>query len=26
LTEKDNWDLSLLDEIQRSGFFEQLYR
>jgi len=26
LTEKDNWDLSLLDEIQRSGFVEQLYR
>jgi NitT/TauT family transport system substrate-binding protein len=26
LTEKDNWDLSLLDEIQRSGFLEQLYK
>src|ERR1044071_5973389 len=26
LTEKDNWDLSLIDEIQRSGFVEQLYR
>jgi ABC-type nitrate/sulfonate/bicarbonate transport system substrate-binding protein len=26
LSEKDNWDLSLLDEIQKSGFFEQLYR
>jgi hypothetical protein len=26
LTEKDNWDLSLIDEIQRSGFLEQLYR
>ena len=26
LTEKDNSDLSLLDEIQRSGFVEQLYR
>ena len=26
LTEKDNWDLSLIDEIQRSGFFDQLYR
>ncbi len=26
LTEKDNWDLSLIDEIQRSGFVDQLYR
>jgi hypothetical protein len=26
LNEKDNWDLSLIDEIQRSGFVEQLYR
>jgi len=26
LTEKDNSDLSLIDEIQRSGFVEQLYR
>ena len=26
LSEKDNWDLSLIDEIQRSGFLEQLYR
>ena len=26
LSEKDNWDLSLLDEIQKSGFLEQLYR
>jgi hypothetical protein len=26
LTEKDNWDLSLIDEIQRSGFLEQFYR
>lgn len=26
LTEKDNWDLSLIDEIQRSGFLEQLYK
>jgi hypothetical protein len=26
LTEKDNWDLSLIDEIQSSGFLEQLYR
>lgn len=24
LAEKDNWDLSLIDEIQRSGFLEQL--
>jgi NitT/TauT family transport system substrate-binding protein len=26
LTEKDNWDLTLIDEIQRSGFLGQLYR
>ena len=26
LSEKDNWDLSLIDEIQRSGFLEQLYK
>jgi hypothetical protein len=26
LSEKDNWDLSLLDEIQKSGFLDQLYR
>ncbi|HMF50459.1 MAG TPA: ABC transporter substrate-binding protein [Candidatus Saccharimonadales bacterium] len=26
LTEKDNWDLSLIDEIQKSGFLDQLYR
>ena len=26
LAEKDNWDLSLIDEIQRAGFLEQLYR
>ena len=26
LSEKDHWDLSLIDEIQKSGFFEQLYR
>jgi len=25
LSEKDNWDLSLLEEIQKSGFLEQLY-
>ena len=24
LTEKDNWDLSLIDEIQKSGFLDQL--
>jgi hypothetical protein len=24
LSEKDHWDLSLIDEIQRSGFLEQL--
>ncbi len=26
LSEKDHWDLSLIDEIQKSGFLEQLYR
>lgn len=26
LTEKDHWDLSLLDKIQQSGFLDQLYR
>jgi len=26
LTEKDNWELSLIDEIQRSGFVDQLYK
>jgi NitT/TauT family transport system substrate-binding protein len=26
LNEKDNWDLSLIDEIQKSGFLEQLYK
>jgi NitT/TauT family transport system substrate-binding protein len=26
LSEKDNWDLSLIDEIQKSGFFNQLYK
>jgi len=26
LTEKDNWDLSLIDEIQQTGFLEQLYK
>ena len=26
LTEKDNWDLSLIEEIQKSGFLNQLYR
>ncbi len=26
LTEKDNWDLSLVEEIQRSGFLEQVYK
>ena len=26
LTEKDNLDLSLIDEIQRSGFLDQLYK
>ena len=24
LTEKDNWDLSLIDEIQKSGLLDQL--
>jgi NitT/TauT family transport system substrate-binding protein len=26
LTERDNWDLSLIDEIQKSGFLDQLYK
>ena len=26
LSEKDHWNLSLLDEIQQSGFVEQLYK
>jgi hypothetical protein len=26
LTEKDYSDLSLIDEIQRSGFIDQLYK
>jgi NitT/TauT family transport system substrate-binding protein len=26
LSEKDNWDLSLIDEIQKSGFLERLYK
>ncbi len=26
LTETDNWDLSLIDEIQKSGFLDQLYK
>ena len=26
LTEKDNSDLSLIDEIERSGFIDQLYK
>jgi hypothetical protein len=26
LAEKDNWDLSLIDEIQRSGFLDQRTR
>jgi len=26
LNEKDNWDLSLIDEIQKSGFLDQLYK
>ncbi|MGE5218089.1 MAG: ABC transporter substrate-binding protein [Chloroflexota bacterium] len=25
LSEKDNWDLSLIDEIEKSGFLNQLY-
>ena len=24
--EKDHWDLSLIDEIQKSGFLDQLYK
>ena len=26
LNEKDNWDLSLIDEIQKSGFLDQIYK
>lgn len=26
LGERDNWDLSLIDEIQKSGFLDQLYK
>jgi len=26
VSEKDFWDLSLLDEIQKSGFMEQLQK
>lgn len=26
LSERDNWDLSLIDEIQKSGFVDQLYK
>jgi hypothetical protein len=26
LSEKDNWDLSLIEEIVKSGFVEQLYK
>jgi NitT/TauT family transport system substrate-binding protein len=26
LIEKDNWDLSLIEEIQKSGFLDQLYK
>jgi NitT/TauT family transport system substrate-binding protein len=26
LTETDNWDLSLIDEIQKSGFLDQMYK
>jgi NitT/TauT family transport system substrate-binding protein len=26
LSEKDHWDLSLIDEIQKAGFLDQLYR
>ena len=26
LSEKDNWDLSLIDEISKSGFLDQLYK
>ena len=26
LSEKDNWDMSLIEEIQKSGFVDQLYK
>jgi NitT/TauT family transport system substrate-binding protein len=26
LTDKDHWDLSLIDEIEKSGFLDQLYK
>ena len=26
LSEKDNWDITLIDEIQKSGFLDQLYK
>jgi len=26
LSEKDSWDLSLIEEIQKSGFLDQLYK
>ncbi len=26
LSEKDNWDLSLIDEISKSGFLDQIYK
>jgi ABC-type nitrate/sulfonate/bicarbonate transport system substrate-binding protein len=26
MSEKDHWDTSLIDEIQKSGFIDQLYR
>jgi len=26
LSETDNWDLSLIEEIQKAGFLDQLYR
>ena len=26
LSEKDNWDVTLIDEIQKSGFLDQLHR
>lgn len=26
LGDKDNWDLSLIDEIQKSGFLDRLYK
>jgi hypothetical protein len=26
LGERDNWDLSLIEEIQKSGFLDQLYK